>query len=377
MRQLASVHGVRMLPSALTIQSVTGMAEDVRDGRAEEISILAIGAILLRNRWRITRWAVAGALIALAIVWNRPARYLASASFIPQGADPTRSGLASLAGQFGVSVSSGSPTLTPDFYLRLLTSREVLTNVAHDTLVVPELGGRRVALEDLLDVHGGSPKAREEAAVQELTRRINASDSKSTGVVEFTVAMERPSVALAVARQLVDGVNEFNQRTRRDQAASERKFVEGRLAVATADLRAAEDRLQQFLQSNRQINSPDLQFARDRMQRDVTMRQQVFSTLTQAYDDVRMRELRDTPVITMVDEPNVPAKPESRGRAIRVVIGFLVGAALGALLAFIANLMSTRRAQGDPAATEFVSTVGEMTGGMARRIQRMRGRASA
>ena len=40
---------------------------------------------------------------------------------------------------------------------------------------------------------------------------------------------------------------------------------EGRLTVAGAELRTAEDRLQQFLQSNRAAKAPDLQFTQDRM----------------------------------------------------------------------------------------------------------------
>ena len=353
------------------------MTATKQGAEGEEISVFAIGAMLLRSRWRIVRWAFAGAVIALALVWTRPALYRASASFIPQGADPGRSGLASLAGQFGVSVSSGSQALTPDFYLGLLTSHELLSRVVHDTLVVPEMGGKRVAVEDLLDVGPGPPKVREEAAIEELSHRIEASASKTTAIVEFSVGTKWPTVSLAIATGLVDGVNEFNQRTRHDQAAAERKFIEGRLTVAAADLRAAEDRLQQFLQANRQVRSPELQLTQDRMQRDVSMRQAVFSSLTQSYDEVRMRELRDTPVITMVDEPTVPAKPEPRSRGIRTLMGFLVGGAVGALLAFAGDAMAKRRAEGDPAVAEFASAVGAMKGDMLRRLRRIGGRASA
>jgi uncharacterized protein involved in exopolysaccharide biosynthesis len=353
------------------------MNETKWESRSEEVSIFAVGTLLLRDRWRIARWALAGAAIALGLAWTRPALYQGSASFIPQGADPARSGLASLAGQFGVSLSSSSQALTPEFYLQLITSREVLSSIVRDTLVVPEVGGKRIGVEDLLHIGAEPTKAREEAAVKELARRVNASTSKTTGIVEFTVGTEWPSVSLAITTALVDGVNAFDERTRHDQAASERKFIEGRLVVAAADLRAAEDRLQQFLESNRQVKAPDLQLAQDRMQRDVSMRQQVYTTLTQAYDDVRMRELRDTPVITMVDEPSVPAKPESRGRGIRTLVGFLIGAAIGALIAFIGDLAAKRRANGDLAAKEFASTVEQVKGSVTRSLRRVGRRASA
>ena len=349
------------------------------DDDAKDISVFAVGTLLLRNRLRILRWALAGAIIALAAVWTRPALYRASASFIPQGADPGRSGLTSLAGQFGVSLSpsSSSPSLTPDFYLRLITSREVLGNVARDTLIVPELGGKRMSVEDLIDVGPGPANVREEAAVAELSRRITTSASKTTGIVEFTVGTKWPSVSLAIATALLDGVNEFNQRTRRDQAAAERKFIEGRLAVAGTELRGAEDRLQQFLQENRQFKAPDLQFTQDRMQRDVTLRQQVFASLTQSYEEVRMREVRDIPVITMVDDPTVPVKPEARGRGIRTLLGLVIGAAIGAFLVFIGDQLARRRAQGDPDAEEFASSVGEVKRRLVRSARRLGWRWSA
>ena len=354
------------------------MIEGEWEDDGDEVSIFAIGALLVRNRWRIVRWAFAGAVLALALSWTRPALFRASASFIPQGADASRAGLASLAGQFGVSIPSGGSgqSLTPDFYLRLLKSRELLGRVARDTLVVPEMGNRRVAVEDLLDIDPGPAKVREEAAVDKLSRRIGVATSKATSVVEFGVGMEWPSVSLAIATTLLDGVNEFNLRTRRDQAAAERKFVEARLAVATTELRAAEDRLQRFLQGNRQFVSPDLQFTRERLQRDVMLRQQVFTSLTQSYEDVRMREVRDTPVITIIDQPNVPSMPEPRGRGIRTVFGFLAGAVLGALVVFLRDVMAKRRAEGDQATDEFLSAVGEVKGEMLRRVRRLAGRAS-
>lgn len=348
------------------------MTEGKRDGELYEISVLALGAVLLRNRWRVVRWSLFGAAIALAIAWTRPIIYRASGAFIPQGADPGRSGLASLAGQFGVSfsASASSPVLTPDFYVRLLTSRELLGNIARDTLTVPEMGGKRVAVEELLGATSGSAKVREEAAVAQLTRQVAAEDSKTTGVVEIRVGTQWPSVSLAIVTELLAGVNDFNQRTRRDQAAAERKFIEGRLEVAQAQLRGGEDRLQQFLQNNRQVRSPDLQFTQDRMQREVTLRQQLVASLTQSYEEVRMREVRDIPVITMVDDPMVPAKPESRGRAIRTLAGLLVGAAVGALFVFVGDVMAKRRAAGDPAADEFANTVDEMKGSTLRRLRR-------
>jgi uncharacterized protein involved in exopolysaccharide biosynthesis len=122
------------------------------------------------------------------------------------------------------------------------------------------------------------------------------------------------------------GVNRYNQETRQGQAAAERRFVEGRLSEARDSLRAAEDRLERFSKTNVQIGgSRSLQLERDRITRDVIQRQALVSGLTQSYEDVRIREVRDTPVITELEAPSVSPRPVPRGRTKAALIGFAVG----------------------------------------------------
>jgi len=90
--------------------------------------------------------------------------------------------------------------------------------------------------------------------------------------------------------------------TRQSQAAAERGFTEERMAEAQEELRAAENELQRFLQNNRQFqNSPELVFQHDRLQRRVAMRQQVYTSLVQSYEQARIDEVPNTPVITVVE----------------------------------------------------------------------------
>lgn len=349
-------------------EDVTSVAKGNRTVRSEwkagdEISVFAIGTTLLRNRWRILRWTAVGGSIAALIVFARPARYVASASFIPQGTDVARSGLANLADQLGVAIPTANQTLSPDFYRRLLKSRVLLGEIADDTLIVQEMGGKQIPFVDLFERKGKTRRTRQEEGVKLLTRIVETSVDKPTGIVELTVATRWPSVSLAITNSLVSEVNEFNQATRQAQAAAERKFVEGRLAVARSDLRTSEDRLQGFLQTNRGFSSsPELMFDRDRLQRDVAIQQQVFTALTEAYEDVRIREVRDTPVITLIESPSVAATPESRGRAMRVLLGLFAGAVFGIALAFIADAMTRVREEGDVEADEFVGALGEVKG---------------
>ena len=320
-----------------------------------ELSMFVLGTTLLRSRWRIARWTILGAVLAALTVVTKPALFRASASFAPQGNDQSRAGLASLAGQFGLSLPSTGQTLSPDYYARLLRSRSLLRRIAADTFVVAELGGRRVPFVELFEIDDPSPLRREDTAVLQLGQIVSASVVKTTGIVELSAATRWRSVSLAIVDALVAGVNEFNQRSRQVQAASERKFVEGRLAIADADLRSAENRLEAFLRGNRQFsNSPELALQRDRLQREVGQRQQVYTTLAQSYEEVRIREVRDTPVITVIEPPSAPALPEPRGRSKVVLLGIMLGGFIGMMIVLTSDMMARRRASGDPEAAGFV-----------------------
>lgn len=345
---------------------------------ADVTSMFELGATLLQQRWRLVRWVLIGAVISAVWAITRPPLYLASASFVSAGNDASRGGLSVLAGQFGVSLPGGSQSLSPEFYAKLLGSRELLRRAASDTFVVREMGGQRFALADLLEIPEGPAKAREEQGVKLLTNIVAASFSKTTGVVDVSVATRWPSVSLAIATELLDGVNDFNFRSRQGQATAERKFVEGRLELASAELRVAEDRLERFLATNRQYSSsPELTFQRQRLDRTVGVQQQVVTSLMQSYEDQRIREVRDTPVITIVESPNVPTQPEPRGRIKILMLGMLIGGFIGAFLALSAGMITRWRRQGGAEVDRFDDMLREVRGELWQLVRWIRLRRNA
>jgi uncharacterized protein involved in exopolysaccharide biosynthesis len=335
-------------------------AEVIWDGN-DGMSLVGFGATVLRRRRIVAQWSLVGVAVAAITMLFTAAKYDSTASFVPQQTDMSRSGVASLAGQFGISLASVDQTVSPDFYSALLKSRVLLSRIATDSFVVPELENRRIAFVDLFDVSHGSQARRVEEGVKLLDDVVTTSVVKTTGMVRLSVVTKWPSVSYTMAQSLLTGVDEFNRRTRRSQAASERVFIESRLTAATADLRDAEDRMERFLVANRQFSaSPELSFQHDRLQREITVRQQVVSTLTQAYEEVRIREVRDTPLITVLEPPTVPAIPESRRRLLRLLFGLVSGGLIGLVVAITSASMKRRSAAGDPEVKDFIATLDEI-----------------
>src|SRR5690242_11043905 len=118
---------------------------------------------------------------------------------------------------------------------------------------------------------------------------------------------------------------------------AERQFVEARVTEAQNALHAAEERLSDFKTRNKVIGSPELSLEQDRLQREVTLRQQVYTNLVQNEEEARIREVRDTPVITILESPRLPVLPEARQVVKKTLTGMVAGIVLGVVIAFFGH----------------------------------------
>ena len=181
-----------------------------------EVSVFSLGTPLLRNRWWIARWTFAGTAIAALMVFQRPALYLASATFFPQNAEALQPGILSTLGQFGFSVPFGNTSQSPEFYQALLSSRGLLERIALDTIVVEELGGERVSFLEFFEIEGPTEKSRIDDAVELLFDIVNTPQRpRNTSLVRVTAATEWPSVSLFIVKALTD----WGQRVQREPGA--------------------------------------------------------------------------------------------------------------------------------------------------------------
>jgi uncharacterized protein involved in exopolysaccharide biosynthesis len=108
------------------------------------------------------------------------------------------------------------------------------------------------------------------------------------------------------------------------------------------------------MQRNRDYrNSPELSFQQDRLSRAVSMEQQVYNSLAEAYEQAKLEEVRDTPVLTVVEAPMPPVRPDSRGVIKKGLAGLLVGGVIGVLMAFLREAAARLNSQSQPEVGEF------------------------
>lgn len=361
-----------------------------RDGAGDDRVITAVefANVLLRHRKAVVGLPIALASLVSVLALTAPRTYTSEASFMPAREEAPSAGVTGLAARLGVSVGAANRgEQRPRFYADLIRSRELLHSVVRSTYRIDEEtgdGSRRSALATLVEhyeVTGADSAAGVELAARELRRRIDVTTRPETWTVHFAVRDLDPAVARQIADRILELVNRFNVETWQTQAGAERRFIKERLADAREDLRAAEGRLERFLTRNRRYQgSPELRFEHERLRRQVSLRQELYTSLSESYYDARIRETRDTPVITVVDPPEVPPIPDRRFLLVRGLLSLIAGGLLAVLWAFAWEFGRSTPGREPDAYWEFLrlreETLAELErwlGPLGRRLRRMVG----
>ncbi len=296
-------------------------------------------SVILRVRWRVLLCGILGGLLSAILVVMADRVYTSIAVVMPEDQKPA-SMLGGLASQFNLALPSSAAGESPAFYADLLKSREVLgAAVDGDYQYV---NGGRVRSGTLIDIYhpGYSDKAlNREAVIDSLAAASSANVITQTGVIHVSVTSHSPELAQQITRRLIELLDQFNRERRKSHAASERQFTETRLKEIGAELRHSEDNLQGFLQQNRNwSNSPELSFQHDRLNNDLELRRGLYADIAKAYETARLDEVRDTPLITTIEGPSLPVRPDSRHAGRKIAYGFFIGVALAILIVLLRNL---------------------------------------
>src|SRR3989442_2929052 len=266
-------------------------------------SIPSIAALLvpLLQHWKTVLGAplTAGFLTATICAVVHPT-YTATTTFTAEVSSGSilPANLAAIAGRFGLP-SGRTGTSQPDFFADVLTSKEILiamlqTLFSDDRYSPPT----QRELLDILRVKGKTSRERLGKGVRKLEGLVHASFSTRTDIVTLNVDGPTAQLAADMANRMVQLLDSFNIVRRQYQSRELRRFAGERLAEAQRELRAAEDSNLRFLQVNRRFtDSPVLVFQANRLERDVDLRQEIVLTLAREYEEARIAEHRDVPLL--------------------------------------------------------------------------------
>lgn len=310
---------------------------------SEGLSIVSLVNTVLRHRWMIVIIALAGGAYAGFKSAQLPRVYTSESQFMPKGGRG-QSQLQGLAAQFGIG-GGGDATQSPQFYVDLLRSRAVLAGVGdREFRVRTDSGVKTGNIAQIYGIRNTDSVGRAAAITNTIRGKARAVVSARTGVITVRVSDKYPDMAVQLNQALLDQVNIFNLGQRQAQAGAEREFIERRLTDAQAQLSQAESNLQSFLMENRDFrSSPNLSLEFDRLNRTVNSRQSLYNALASSYEQAKIEEVRDLPVITVLEPPDYPIQPDPRRTRRKVTLGLLVGLVFGIALAFFRDRVAENR----------------------------------
>lgn len=319
--------------------------------RTAEISLDRVLAVLSRRRYLVLGLPAALAAAGLSYVLLFGS-YMSQSTFTPEESGLGLGSLSGLAAQLGVSVPGGldGQSRSLDFYVRVLQSPTVLAEIAATQYTFPSkkdgsdtLSG---TLFELYGIKGDTEEERTWSMVKVLEPRISVGADRIARIVTIRTKAPWPVLSQQINRRMLDILEDLNTRQRQSQAATQRAFVQERMVHALADLTQAETDLQEFLERNRMYDaSPKLRFDAARLERRIELRQQVHTTLAQAYEQASIEEVRDTPVITVLEAPELFFK-RSRNPLVVSMTAIAFGLAVGCTMAFGLEYLSQASASG-------------------------------
>ncbi len=298
-----------------------------------------LAAFVLGYRWLAITASVAVATLVVAVTLAGGRTYTGRASFSPQDQDGGLGAYAGVAAQLGVTLPNLNEGQPPEFYAYMLRSDAILRSLADRRYVVSAGSTDSLPLAVLLNVADPNAARESYALLRELRNIIQVRYDARAQLVQIEVKTRYPGVSSELVVELLAQVDRFNREVLRTQAGEERRFTESRVAETAGRLRAAEDVLSAFLARNREIrNSPVLLAEQARLEREVQAEQSLYLTLRQSYEQARLQEVRNTPIISVIEAPVYPAIPDRRRLLIKALLGMAIGGMLGLAIGLLRNI---------------------------------------
>lgn len=287
---------------------------------------------LASRRRRILLVTAVGFGVGLTLRAVLPSRFRSEALLLAERgrAIPLPAALGSFAAQLGLSLDSDERP-PPGLYRSLVRSRVLLEGV----LLAPCEAPRDRTVAECLRIRAPTRDRTLDKGVRRLRRLVDVDIDARLSVVTVGVTTRDPQLSALVLGEVLTQMKALTDRLRRARASDKRRFLEERVASADSGVRAAEHRLQVFLETNRQWEaSPSLRTQQGRLQREVDLVQHLLLGLRQEYERMRLAEFDRTAALTVVDGPSVPVRSEWPAPVLFMLMGGLGLLVLDSLVFF-------------------------------------------
>lgn len=311
--------------------------EVIKLSNKNDIDISKISKVLRDSKRNIFYITTLGFALSIFYIFITTPYYQSYISINPIGDNVNSSrstgGLQSLASEYGVNLNVGDLLNDkPSFHIPDIVNSRVLkkavikhewTTIENETVDLIEYwkinDTSRFSLGKFIKNTLGYknndnlPLKYMDAAINRFSEQILIQEEES-GLIVISVLMEEPQLAADIVNFISNYIKEYVGNIMLAYSSTHREFIEERLLYSKKELSSSEEELKEFSEKNPfAVDTPELQLQRGRLLRNMEVNQQVYITLRQQYEMARINELKETPVINILDfgEPaSEQAKPQ-------------------------------------------------------------------
>ncbi len=347
---------------------------EARYGEEDEIDLIELAKTIWENRKIIYKFVAVGAVLGVLVALLTPKEYVSSATLMPEYSTESQSGASSLLQRYGGliglsggSYSANSNAIRVELYPQIVQSLTFQDNLARQEFYLPEEDTTATLYEYFLEIQRpgvfgalteytiglpgklikslssseqDSPKpsaaeqeeipivelSREEMEViEELRERVSASLNEESGVVSVSAKMRNPKLAAEIAKYTIEELTAYLTEYRTEKVLIDLEFIEEQLEKARQRFEETQLALADFEDSNLGSLTARAATERQRLQSEYDIAFNVYNTLTQQYEEAKLKVQEETPVFKVLQPVQVPVEDETSGAMVLIVFVMLSG----------------------------------------------------
>lgn len=340
----------------------------------DEIDLIELAKTIWDNRKVIYRFVAVGVVLGVLVALLSPKEYVSDATLMPEYSAESAGGASSLLQQYGGllgmsggNFNSASNAIRVDLYPQIVQSLSFQTNLMNQDFTYPEYDTTATLYEYFMEIHSpgvlayiqqytiglpftilgalkGDPEeemvaeAQQDPEILSLTKdqmevvknlreRVGVSLNEETGIVSVNVRMPDPKVAAQVAKYTIGELTEYLVEYRTEKVLRDLEFVEDQLNKAEERFKDAQLALAEFTDSNQGNLTARARTEQQRLQSEYDIAFNLYNSLTQQFEQARLKVQEETPVFKVLQPVQVPVEDETSGAMILIVFVMLSGIA--------------------------------------------------
>ncbi len=243
-------------------------------------------------------------------------------------------GFADLAAIAGVGGGEGSLV---KLYPIIIKSESVLRNVLYTRYHSTEFKDS-VDLIQFWGIKTKTPELTYETGLGSLRDGLTVSIEPKTSVITLSIETKEPQLSADIVNAVTVELDRFIRTKKTTNATEQRKWIEARLVEVKSDLEKSENTLREFREKNRRVvDSPQLLLEQERLIREVQINSTIYTELKRQYELIKIEEIKNIPIINVLDEGRAAAKKESPKRSIIIATTLFLSLMLSGAYVLLKN----------------------------------------